>query len=539
MKRMSILGLLRPVRRHGATTASFRRIASPVAALQPSTANTMLTRLGGARSLATASDDKQIPLTSERYSHVKRGDYATVGDADIAAFRSVLAPERVLTDKDDLAALNKDWQNKYRGNSQVALRPVSTEEVSKILAYCNKRRLAVVPQGGNTGLVGGSVPVFDEIVLSLSLMNKIIEFDDISGIIKCQAGCVLETLDQYLRERDFIMPLDLGAKGSCQIGGNVSTNAGGIRLIRYGSLHGSVLGIEAVLADGTVVNTLHSPRKDNTGYDIKQLFIGSEGTLGVVTAVSVLAPPRPKAVSVALLGCAKFEDVQQTFVTAKQNLGEILSACEFFDGLSMELVQTHLGLTSPLSTQHKFYVLIETSGSNGTHDQEKLEAVLENLMGSSTVETGVVAQGEAQAKSIWALRERIAEATKKEGVVYKYDLSIPVPRLYSLIEDLREHLGARVRSVVGYGHLGDGNLHVNAMSDEYDPEVTALLEPYVYKWTAGEKGSISAEHDLGFMKPQHMHFSQGPGAIALMQGIKRQMDPNGILNPYKTLPKQE
>ncbi|KAJ2535163.1 D-lactate ferricytochrome c oxidoreductase, partial [Coemansia sp. RSA 1933] len=229
--------------------------------------------------------------------------FKKLGAEDMAHFRRVLPAETILAtaavggsaDAAELEGFNADWLNKYSGSAQVVLRPKTTEQVSAILKYCNEQRIAVVPQGGNTGLVGGSVPVYDEVVVSLRNMNKVRKYDAVSGIVVCDAGCVLEELDNYVGERGHMMPLDLGAKGSCHIGGNVATNAGGIRLLRYGSMHGSVLGMEVVLADGTVLDNLTTLRKDNTGYDLKQLFIGSEGTLGIITAVSVVTPRRPAA----------------------------------------------------------------------------------------------------------------------------------------------------------------------------------------------------------------------------------------------------
>lgn len=259
---------------------------------------------------------------------------------------------------------------KYRGDSSLVLKPRTVNQVSQILSYCNERRIAVVPQGGNTGLVGGSVPVFDELILSLSNLNKIRSFDPISGILVADAGVVLENADNFLAKNGYIFPLDLGAKGSCHVGGVVATNAGGLRLLRYGSLHGTVLGVEAVLPDGTVVNSLSKLRKDNTGYDIKQLFIGSEGTLGVITGVSILCPPRPTTVNVAFLGLDSYENVQRVFTEAKKGLSEILSAFECMDDLSQDLVEKHTQLMRPLAKEYPFYVLIETSGSNKEHDNQ-------------------------------------------------------------------------------------------------------------------------------------------------------------------------
>jgi len=271
---------------------------------------------------------------------------------------------------DDLDAFNTDWMRKYRGHAQLVLKPSSTEQVSKILKYCNDNMLAVVPQGGNTGLVGGSVPVFDEIVLNLSRMNRIRSFDEVSGILVADAGVVLEVADNYLAEKKYLFPLDLGAKGSCQLGGTVATNAGGLRLLRYGSMHGNVLGMEAVLPDGTIVDDLGTLRKNNTGYDIKQLFIGGEGTIGVITAISILCPQRPPAVSVAAFGLESFEKCQTAFREAKARLSEIISAFEFMDGKSQKLLNAAKGQKLPLEGDYPFYCLIETSGSNGDHDSE-------------------------------------------------------------------------------------------------------------------------------------------------------------------------
>ncbi len=259
---------------------------------------------------------------------------------------------------------------KYKGHTQLVLRPKSTEEVSKVLSYCNEHRLAVVPQGGNSGLVGGSVPVFDEIVINLARMNRIRSFDGVSGTLVVDAGCILEVVDRHVSERDHIFPLDLGAKGSCQIGGNVATNAGGLRLLRYGSLHGNVLGLEVVLPNGTVVDDLWRLRKNNTGYDIKHLFIGGEGTIGIITGVSIICPPRPKAVNVAFLALDSYEKVQRAFQAAKAQLSEILSAFELMDGKSQDLVHRVTDKKRPLEGDHPFYCLVETSGSSKEHDDE-------------------------------------------------------------------------------------------------------------------------------------------------------------------------
>ncbi|CAI5737524.1 unnamed protein product [Hyaloperonospora brassicae] len=468
--------------------------------------------------------------------------HASWVDADKTYFQQLLCPENVLTAADDTAAFTVDWLKKYRAQSshQMVLKPKTTAHVAAILKYCNDRNLPVVPQGGNTGLVGGSVPVYDEIVLSMASMNNVIAFDSVSGILTCEAGCILENLDNYVATHGYMMPLDLGAKGTCQIGGNVATNAGGLRLLRYGSLHGTVLGIEAVLADGTVFDGLSTMRKDNTGYDLKQLFIGSEGTLGVVTKVSILTPPRSSCKNVALLACNDFEACQKAFVEAKKKLGEVLSAVELMDRQSLDMVLSQQDWTKdPLDTPSPFYVLIETSGSNTDHDMEKLEAYLEDVMGSGVVVNGTVAQDEAQAQKLFMLREDITMALTSRGYVYKYDISLPMDQYYQIVQEVRGMMAPLGAEVVGFGHMGDCNLHLNISTPAYDEKVFHALEPFVFEWTSKYRGSISSEHGIGTHKPSYLHLSKSDDSIRLMRRMKNMMDPKGILNPYKVLPVSE
>ncbi|CAN6634413.1 D-2-hydroxyglutarate--pyruvate transhydrogenase Dld2p [Trichomonascus vanleenenianus] len=491
----------------------------------------------------TAPRVSTVKLTRENYP-VERLPYGTLSAEDIAFFKSILPESAVVQDEGDLEFHNEDWMRKYRGSSKLVLKPKTTDQVSKILKHCNEKNLAVVPQGGNTGLVGGSVPVFDEIVICLSNMNQIRSFDKVSGILVADAGVILENADMYLRDNGYIFPLDLGAKGSCHIGGNVATNAGGLRLLRYGSLHGTVLGIEAVLADGTIVNSLSSLRKDNTGYDLKQLFIGSEGTLGVITGVSVLCPPKPTAVNVAFLALESYEKVQELFVDARAGLSEIMSAFECMDTRSLNLVAEHTNQPLPLGEEYPFYVLIETSSSDSEHNSEKLNAFLESAMEKERILDGTIAMDETQLKNLWAWREMIPEAAGRHGV-YKYDVSIPLPKLYGIVSDvqarLKEHgvLGDTedfpVIDAFGYGHIGDGNLHLNVSMRRYDKNVEKLLEPYVYEWIKTVEGSISAEHGLGFAKKKYVCYSKDEGMIKLMKSLKQHFDPKGILNPYKYL----
>lgn len=497
-----------------------------------------------------SGSERKVKFTTDSYPSIKRDPkFAEITSDHVQFFKSTLGDDAAVIDgvtsdaSGDIEPFNSDWMRKYRGHARLVLRPKSTEEVSKVLKYCNENKLAVVPQGGNSGLVGGSVPVFDEIVVSTSRMNNIRSFDDVSGILVVDGGCILEVVDNYLAEHNHIFPLDLGAKGSCQIGGNVATNAGGLRLLRYGSLHGNVLGIEAVLPDGTIIDDLSKLRKNNTGYDLKQLFIGGEGTIGIITAVSIICPQRSKAINVAYFGLPSFEHVMKAYKEAKVQLGEILSAFELMDGQSQGFVHKVTGNKRPLEGDYPFYCLIETSGSNSEHDNAKLESFLEHVMGEEIVSDGVLAQDETQVKSLWSWREGITEAIGHFGGTYKYDLSIPLNELYKLVEETRERLTSMglvgdddsypAIGVVGYGHMGDSNLHLNIPVRRYDKEVEKAIEPWVYEWIAKRNGSISAEHGLGLAKKEFIGYSRNETMIKLMKQIKNLYDPNGIMNPYK------
>uniref|UniRef100_A0ABD2XE31 D-2-hydroxyglutarate dehydrogenase, mitochondrial n=1 Tax=Trichogramma kaykai TaxID=54128 RepID=A0ABD2XE31_9HYME len=484
---------------------------------------------------AQAAGRVRPELTALRYK-VERGPYAELGQRDESFFRSLLGEDRVITEPDECDSYNIDWLRSVRGLFRIVLKPKNTDEVSTIMSYCNEKRLAVCPQSGNTGLVGGSVPVFDEVVLSMKLMNRIIDTDPLAGVLVCESGCVLQTLDEHLNKHGMLMPLDLGAKGSCLIGGNVSTNAGGLRLLRYGNLHGNILGLEAVLASGKVIDCLNTLKKDNTGYHLKHLFVGSEGTLGVVTKVAIQCPSLPKAVNVAFLGMNSWDSVMKTYRLAKSELSEILSACEIIDRKSVENARDTLGLRSPLASEHEYYVLIETSGSEARHDDEKVSAFLEKAMSDGVVDDGTVTSEPSKVRNIWELRERMSESQTAEGYLFKYDISLPLQDYYSIVPAVRERLkDCNVRFVTGFGHVGDGNLHLQINTPDFDQTVHDMLEPWVFDYTSKRRGSISAEHGIGFKKAKYLHYSKDGSAIELMRTIKATMDPNGILNPYKVV----
>ncbi|KAJ6636532.1 D-2-hydroxyglutarate dehydrogenase, mitochondrial [Pseudolycoriella hygida] len=491
-------------------------------------------------------------FTKDRYQ-VTRGDFSQVTDADIGQFQSILKNSRVLLDDNDTQAYNIDTMKSVRGYSRVVLKPKTTEEVSKILSYCNDRKLAVCPQGGNTGLVGGSVPVFDEVIVSTQLMNRIENIDELSGTLECQSGCILEVLEQAVSEKGLCehkilfkkndsnesslgMPLDLGAKGSCHIGGNLSTNAGGIRLLRYGNLHGSVLGLEAVKADGTILDLMSNFKKDNTGYHLKHLFIGSEGTLGLITKVSISCPTASRAINVAFLGLESYDAVLQTFLAAKRDLGEILSSCEMLDKDALDCSLNAYNLRSPIS-KYPFYMLIETSGSRMDHDEEKINKFLQYVMEKKLVVDGTVTNEPGKMKAIWEPRETIGTAMFKDCYSFSYDFSVPLKNFYDLVNATKKQISDLPANAFGFGHLGDSNLHLIVQCKEYDSEIHRRVEPFVYEFTSKLKGSISSEHGIGFLKSKYLQFSKKSECIDAMKEIKTFMDPNGILNPYKVLPK--
>ncbi|XP_073831028.1 D-2-hydroxyglutarate dehydrogenase, mitochondrial-like [Musca autumnalis] len=477
-----------------------------------------------------------LPELSQVRYNVKRGNYSELNDKDVTFFESIIGAANTLRDGPDnaLQGYNVDFWHSVRGNSKLLLKPGSTQEISEILKYCNQRRLAICPQGGNTGVVGGAVPVYDEIILSLGRLNKILGIDDITGIVACESGVILENLDAKVQEAGFVVPLDLGAKSSCHIGGNISTNAGGLRVIRYGNLHGSVLGVEAVLPNGKILDLMSDFKKDNTGYHLKHLFIGSEGTLGVVTKVAILCPPRSESVHLAFLGLKSFDAVMQTFKNAKRHLGEILSSCEMIDEISLTAAVENMKLKSPIDT-YPFYMMIETSGSNAEHDMEKLNNFLQLTMDKGDVVDGTCCGEPSKIQEMWKLREILAPALAKDGHLYTYDISLPLRSFYDIVKVVEKRVGHMAKRVCGFGHLGDLNLHLNITTEEYTAEMYKALEPFVFDYTSQLKGSVSAEHGIGFLKTQYLKHSKSTEAVNMMHDLKNLLDPNAILNPYKVL----
>ncbi|KAE8538082.1 hypothetical protein D1P53_006149 [Cryptococcus gattii VGV] len=502
------------------------RFSMPSSSTSIRTARYLSPRLPTAPLSAITSRLSQMPLSLSSRSP----KYTTLTSSHVSHIRKLVSsPSSVRSTldgsatPDELLPHNLDWMGKYSGQSQVLVKPKTVKE------------------GGNTGLVGGSTPIHDELILSLSSLNSIRSFDPISGVLTAEAGLILEQADSFLASKGFVFPLDLGAKGSCQIGGNVATNAGGLRLLRYGSLRGSVLGLEVVLPDGRIWDGLNGLRKNNTGYDLKQLFIGSEGSIGIITALSILCPRRSLATNVALFSLPSYAACLEVFSQAKQHLGEIMSAFEMFDNTAYEAVKKHGGAKKVFEKEGNFYCLIETGGSSAEHDSEKLTSLFDTLLSSSLILDGVLAQDNAQVHSLWQIRELCPESLSKAGTAYKYDLSVPVEKMYEVVERMRAHLkergllGGKVKYVAGFGHMGDGNLHLNVVAEGnvFSKEIQGVIEPFVYELVANYNGSISAEHGLGSMKAPFISYSQADTSIDLMRRLKKLFDPKGIMNPHK------
>jgi FAD/FMN-containing dehydrogenase len=492
------------------------------------------------------------PPRNEKYAKVTAGAIADLS-------KLVKEPKRsVLTTEDQVRPYNVDWMGLFKGSGTVVLRPTSTEEVSALLAYCHQHQIAVVPQGGNTGLTGGSVPVYDEVVLSMQLMTDRSEIDPTSMVFDCSAGQKLQVLQEKSRENGFLFPVDLAAKGSCHIGGNIATNAGGLQVIRYGSTRANVLGLEGVLADGTVLSTESKLYKDNTGPDLKQLLIGSEGILGVVTHAQIRLLPLPKSEHVALLLLrGGMKQVDQVFATVKQHLHEILSAFEVVDAETLRV--TGLLDRAPfraevseadLQSNDTFLIVLQTHGSESNHDEEKLMKVMEQveqLVAGSSQCLSSVATSLATIQKFWSIREESPTKLAQMGRIYKFDLSAPIARFYDLVAVARriadEELGPKGKRhevvISGYGHYGDGNVHLNLVdrTRKDHHELLQRISDLTYQQCAALKDSFSAEHGVGIWKLGYMEGKHTEANLTLMRSLKATLDPRGILNPYKVLPK--
>ncbi|HET9450627.1 MAG TPA: FAD-binding oxidoreductase, partial [Aggregicoccus sp.] len=418
--------------------------------------------------------------------------------------------------------------------------PRTTEEVSRLLALCSAHRVAVVPSGGRTGLAGGAVAARGELVLSLQRMNRLGEVDLLGNTCRVQAGAVTEAVHQHCAAHGLTWPVDFASKGSSQVGGNIATNAGGVKVIRYGLTRQWVLGLQVVLASGEVLELNGALEKNNTGIDLRQLFIGSEGTLGVITEATLKLAPLPGPQSVFLFAVPDVAAVLRLFRDARR-APLVLSAYEFFTDRCLARVQRHRKLRSPFEAPSGCYVLMEAEAS----DAGAVEAWLGSLFERGLVTDGTLAQGAAQAQELWTLREAISESLAATGLPHKNDISLPVARLEAFCGELESVFSARYPGweICLFGHIGDGNLHVNVMKPD-DMEKAEFLshtkasDHVMFELVKKHAGSISAEHGVGLLKKDYLPYSRSPSELQLLRTLKRALDPLGILNPGKILDAQ-
>jgi FAD/FMN-containing dehydrogenase len=458
-------------------------------------------------------------------------------------FAAIVGARYAITDPAALEPFLIESRGIYRGKSAMVLRPGSVEEVAAILKLADETRTPLVPQGGNTGLVGGQIPFDGELILSLTRLDKIREVDPTSNTITCEAGVVLAKAQEAAAGADRLFPLSLGAEGSCTIGGNLSTNAGGTAALAYGIARELVLGLEVVLADGRVLNILSKLKKDNTGYDLRHIFVGAEGTLGVITAAVLKLFPRPRAVETAFVGLPSPEAALRLLTFAQAHASGTVTSFELIIRDVIEFAMCHgHGVREPVAGIHPWYVLMEVSSQHAENLHENLESLLAAASEQGIVSDATIAASLEQSKSFWHLRHILPEVQKPEGGSIKHDVSVPVAAVPAFLAEASAAVQALIPGSrpVPFGHLGDGNIHFNvsqpvgadqaAFLKRWD-EVNAVVNKIVLKY----HGSISAEHGIGKLKRESLPKVKDPVALELMRGLKRMLDPNGILNPGKVL----
>jgi FAD/FMN-containing dehydrogenase len=439
---------------------------------------------------------------------------------------AIVGEANVLTAPADTKPYFTDWRKQYFAVAECVVRPGSTREVAEVVALCAQEKIAVVPQGGNTGLVGGSVPTGTrrEIVLALGRMHRIRSLDVLNDTVTVEAGCVLANVQRAAAEAGRLFPLSLAAEGSCQIGGNLSTNAGGVNVLRYGNAREQVLGLEVVLPDGRVWEGLRGLRKDNTGYDLKQLFLGAEGTLGVITAAVLRLYPKPNASGTAWIALRSAREAVELLAALRSRVGERISAFELVSRSCLEAVLAHLpDARDPLGTPHPWYVLAEFGDSGAQQDLE------ERLAEALAEREAVLAQSGEQARELWRIRESIPEA---QFANVKHDISVPISKIPEFIALADAALSPL--PIYCFGHVGDGNLHYNVGSQEHlgrRDEINRV----VYDEVTRLGGSISAEHGLGQLKRDAIRGLKSPLELELMRTLKKALDPQGLMNPGKVL----
>lgn len=461
-------------------------------------------------------------------------------------FRDIVGPKGFTDDPERLAPHLMEQRGLYKGKTSAMLSPANTEEVAAIMKLAQETKTPIVPQGGNTGLVGGQLPfeAGEELILSLSRMNAVRAIDTENNTLTVEAGITLLDAQEAAEEADRLFPLNLASEGSCQIGGNLSTNAGGTAVLRYGNARDLVLGLEVVLADGRIWHGLRGLRKDNTGYDLKQLFIGSEGTLGIVTAAVLKLFPRPRAVETAFAAVPSVEAAVSLLRVAEAESGGMVTTFELVPRIGVEFVTRHLdGAEDPLGSPSPWYVLIEmTAGRKDAGLRETMEAALAAGMEENLVTDAALARSDSQRAALWTLRESLSDIQKREGGSIKHDVSVPVSAMAAFIARASEAVEREIPGIrpVPFGHIGDGNVHFNLSQpegmdkDEYLAQWDRMAG-IVHSIVREMGGSISAEHGVGRMKRDEIAATKDPVEIEMMQTLKHAFDPAGILNPGKVV----
>ena len=463
----------------------------------------------------------------------------------LGPIRAVVGERGLILDRQEMQPHLVAWRDNWAGAVPAVVLPATTEEMAAVVAICARTKTPIVPQGGNTGLTGASQPHDDnsEIVVSTSRMKRIRELDLENDTITVEAGCILQTVQEAAREVGRFFPLSLGAEGSCQIGGNISTNAGGTQTVRYGNMRQQVMGLEVVLPNGEVWRGLRGLRKDNAGYDLKQLFIGAEGTLGIVTAATLKLSALPRAFASALLATPSPKSAVAFLRRAQQRLGERIERIELLERLCLDIAEKHNPKArDPLGERYAWYLLVELADQESEGLEERLLATFEEGLEAGEVLDGVVASSAEQAEALWFIREMIPEGHRHEGVSFKHDISVPVSKIAEFIEAANAALAARFPGIRSYafGHLGDGNIHFNPLQAEGEPaaewkprlpEVNRIVHDIV----TSLGGSITAEHGVGRLRREELAHYKDPVELRMMATLKAAFDPDGLMNPGKVL----
>ncbi len=463
----------------------------------------------------------------------------------VEQLRAIVGDRGLVAEPADLEPYTVDWRGQFRGRAALLVRPATTQELSKVVALLSEAGVGVVPQAGNTSLCGASVPDASgtQVVVNVSRMNRVRAIDLDNDTITVEAGCILAELQRVAAENGRFFPLSLAAEGSCEVGGNISTNAGGTQVLRYGNMREQVLGLEVVLPDGRVWDGLRGLRKDNTGYDLKHLFIGAEGTLGIVAAAVLKLYPAPRSVATALVAVADPPAAVALLGRLRAACGERVTGFELIGRICLDLVFRHIpGSRDPFGEPHPWYALVELFDSaEGGGVTQLLEGALGEAFEAGLAQDAVVAASEAQRAELWALRENVSDAQKAEGVSVKHDVSVPVSCIAQLIEEADRALQAAFPGVrtIPFGHLGDGNLHYNAFPPPGDTREflawSAQVNRVVYDIVQRLDGSISAEHGIGALKIDELPHYKSALELELMRAIRKTLDPRGIMNPGKVL----